>query len=349
MIPKTMTVATCYAARGIRYEETAVPEPGGDEVLVRVAYCGICPSDFRVYDGRSSQKLPLILGHEFTGWIAKVGANVSRLRVGDRVVVNPGQPCYTQCPACLRGFPNKCMNIQTGGGGGGLGQYRLSKEGAIFPLRPATDMIAASFAEPLACVLHGQGRASIRTGSLVVVVGSGPIGLLHMMSAKRSGARVIMSEPHPGRLATAAKLGADVTVDPSKQDLASIVRAESDGWGADAVIVAVGNKAATEAAVRLLGIQGTIILFAGMYPNLPIEMDSNLIHYSEINITGSSDYADPEFFQSLGFIERGLIDTQKLVSHVLPFERIVEGMEIVRQASSLKVVIQVNRAQEDKS
>jgi L-iditol 2-dehydrogenase len=274
---------------------------------------------------------------------------VSRLRVGDRVVVNPGQPCYTQCPACLRGFPNKCMNMQTGGGGGGLGQYRLSREAAIFPLRPATDMIAASFAEPLACVLHGQGRARIRPGSLVVIVGSGPIGLLHMLSAKRSGARVIMSEPHPKRLAAAAKLGADVAVDPSKQDLPALVRAASDGWGADAVIVAVGNKAATEASVRLLGIQGTIILFAGMYPNRPIELDSNFIHYSEVNITGSSDFADPEFFKSVGFIERGLIDTRQLVSHVLPFERIVEGMEIVRQASSLKVVIQVNRAQEDES
>jgi len=127
------------------------------------------------------------------------------------------------------------------------------------------------------------------------------------------------------------------------------VRAESDGWGAEAVIIAVGNKAASEAAVRLLGIQGTIILFAGMYPNLPLEMDSNFIHYSEVNITGSSDYADPEFYQSVSFIERGLIDTRKLVSHVLPFERIAEGMEIVRQASSLKVIIQVNQSQEDKS
>lgn len=344
-----MTVATCYGARDIRYDEAAVPEPAADEVLVRVAYCGICPSDFRVYDGRSSQKLPLILGHEFTGWIAKAGAAVSRLHVGDRVVVNPGQPCYTQCPACLRGFPNKCTNMQTGGGGGGLGQYRLSKEAAIFPLKPSTDMVAASFAEPLACVLHGQGRARIKPGSLVVVVGSGPIGLLHMLSAKRAGARVIVSEPHPDRLAVAARLGADVAVDPSKQDLPAIVRAESDGWGAEAVIIAVGNKAASEAAVRLLGIQGTIILFAGMYPNLPLEMDSNFIHYSEVNITGSSDYADPEFYQSVSFIERGLIDTRKLVSHVLPFERIAEGMEIVRQASSLKVIIQVNQSQEDKS
>jgi L-iditol 2-dehydrogenase len=204
-------------------------------------------------------------------------------------------------------------------------------------------LIGASFAEPLACVLHGQKRAHIRPGALVVVVGSGPIGLLHMLSAKVASARVIVSEPHRSRLAQATKLGADVAVDPTQQDLAEIVRSESGGWGADAVIVAVGNKVASEGAMRLLGMQGTLVLFAGMYPNVPLQVDSNFVHCSEINITGSSDYSHAEFLESVSFMERKLIDTTKLASHVLPFDQVEQGMQIVRQATSLKVIIEVNR------
>jgi len=337
-----MTVAVCRAANHIHYEQVPVPQPAADEVLVGIAYCGICPSDFRVYDGRSPERLPLILGHEFTGWVQQVGSGVTRLRVGDRVVVNPAEPCYTHCPACLRGLPNKCVHMHAGGGGGGLAQFRIARQSSVLQLKPNTDLIGASLAEPLACVLHGQKRAHIRPGRLVVVVGSGPIGLLHLLSAKLAGARVIVSEPQPSRLAHAARLGADVTVDPTRRDLAEIVRSESGGWGADAVIVAVGSKTASEGAMRLLGMQGTLVLFAGMYPNVPLQLDSNLVHYSEISITGSSDYSHAEFVESVALIERGLIDTTRLVSHVLPFDQIEQGMQIVRQASSLKVVIEVS-------
>jgi len=127
MTRTTMTMAMCHAANDIRYEQVPIPQPAADEMLVRIAYCGICPSDLRVYDGRSSQKLPLILGHEFTGWVQQVGTGVTRLRVGDRVVVSPAEPCYTQCPACLRGLPNKCAHMHAGGGGGAWASSGLPK------------------------------------------------------------------------------------------------------------------------------------------------------------------------------------------------------------------------------
>jgi len=245
MTRTTMTVAVCHAANDIRYQQVPIPQPAADEVLVRIAYCGFCPSDFRVYDGRSSQRLPLILGHELTGWVEQVGTGVTRLSVGDRVVVNPAEPCYT-VSGPPEGPPEQVRAHARWWGRGGLGQFRIAKESSILQLKPSTDLIGASFAEPLACVLHGQKRAHIRPGALVVVVGSGPIGLLHMLSAKVAGARVTVSEPYPSRLAQATKLGADVAVDPTQQDLAEIVRSESGGWGADAVIMAVGNKVASE-------------------------------------------------------------------------------------------------------
>lgn len=343
MTRRTMLATVCYGANDIRYEQMDIPDLAADEVLVRVAYCGICPSDFRVYDGRSSQPLPIILGHEFTGWIDEIGTRVTRFQAGDRVVVNPADPCHTRCAPCVRGLTNKCQSVQAGGGGGGLAQYRVAKDANVFPLKPTTDMMAATFVEPLSCVLHGQGRARIKSGSLVLIVGSGPIGLLHMLSAQSAGARVIVSEPHAKRLEAAVRLGANLAVNPTQQDLAEVIRRESDGWGADAIIVAVGNKAAIEGAMPLLAMQGTVVLFAGMYPKVPIMLDPNLIHYSEINITGSSDYTDQDFYQSLTFIEKGIVDTGKLISDILPFERVADGMAIVRTADKLKVIIQVNR------
>lgn len=341
---RKMRSAVCYGPGDIRIEEIPVGELAAGEVLVRVAYCGICPSDFRVYDGRSSQKLPMTLGHEFSGWVEEIGPGVTRLGVGDPVVVDPAEKCYTECPACRRGITNKCSEVQVGGGGDGFAEYRVAKEAHVYRLRPTTNLVAASFAEPLACVLHGQHRAGVGLGSATVVVGSGPIGLLHVMTAKAAGAKVIVSEVQPARLAAAAELGADVTVDPMKQDLAEVVQRETDGWGADAAIVAVGNQAAIEGAIGLLGLQGTVVLFAGVYPNVPISLDPNFIHYSEVNVTGSSDYTDPDFFEAVTSIENGTVNTRKLVSDILPLERIVEGMEIVRSAEKLKIVIQVNRA-----
>ena len=337
-----MKSAVCYGPDDIRLERVPVPELAADEVLVRVAFCGICPSDFRVYDGRSSHKLPMILGHEFSGWVEEIGPGVTRLAVGDPVVVDPADKCYTECPPCLRGITNKCSGVQVGGGGDGFAEYRVAKEARVYRLSPTTDLVAASLAEPLACVMHGQHRAGVGLGSVIVVVGSGPIGLFHLMAAKSAGAKVIVSEVQPTRLAAAAELGADVTVNPAKQDLAQVVKQETGGWGANAVIVAVGNKAAIEGAVGLIALQGTVVLFAGVYPNVPISLDPNFVHYSEVNVTGSSDYTDQDFFEAVTFIEDGTIDTRALVSDILPLERVVEGMEIVRSARQLKVVIQAN-------
>jgi L-iditol 2-dehydrogenase len=163
------------------------------------------------------------------------------------------------------------------------------------------------------------------------------------MAAKNAGARVIVSEVQPTRLVAAAGVGADVTVDPTERDLAEVVRQETGGWGANAVIVAVGDKAVTESAMKLLAVQGTIVLFAGMYPNVPIALDSNFIHYSEVNVTGSSDYTDQDFFEAVTFIENDTIHVREVVSDILPLERVVEGMELIRSAKTLKVVIQVNQ------
>lgn len=334
-----MKAAICYGLKDIRIEDVKVKDLGPDEVLVKIAYCGICPSDVRVYNGFSSKKLPAILGHEYTGWVEKVGEKVDDIKIGTRVVVDPGQKCYTRCSPCKRGYTNKCKNMSDAYDG--FAEYNVTRRMNVYPLKDTTSMLAAALCEPLACVLHGQKQAKIQPGSVVVIIGAGPIGLLHVQTSKFLGAKVIASDVIKQRLAIAKEVGADITVNPNEEDLSEIVENATDGWGADAVIIAVGRPEIIEQSVKLVGIGGSIVIFAGVYPNTSVAINPNLIHYQEINITGSSDYTDQDFIEALKLIEEGYVDTEKLVTDILPLEQVAYGMELVKSSERLKVVINV--------
>ncbi len=334
-----MKAAVCYGQGDIRIEDVKLKELEADEVLVKIAYCGICPSDVRVYNGLSSKKLPAILGHEYTGWIEKVGKNVDDIEVGTRVVVDPGKKCYTRCLPCKRGYTNKCMNMTDAYDG--FAEYNVTRRMNVYPLKDTTSMLAAALCEPLACVLHGQKQAKVGPGSVVAVIGAGPIGLLHVQVSKYLGCKVISSDINKKRLEIAKEFGADITADPAIEDLKKVVADATDGWGVDAVIIAAGRPEIVEQSLDLVGIGGSIVIFAGIYPDTPVALKPNLIHYQEINITGSSDYTDQDFIEALKLIEEGNVDTEKLVSDVLPLEKVAYGMELVKSGKGLKVVINV--------
>jgi L-iditol 2-dehydrogenase len=335
-----MRVAVCYGKEDIRIEEREIQKPGPEEVLVKIAYCGICPSDRRVYKGLSSMKLPVVLGHEFVGRVEAVGKQVSGLEIGSRVAVDPVQRCHTlKCQACQKGYNNKCVAMATAFNG--FAEYHLTRAANVFPLKETTDLLAATMTEPLACVLHGQKKARVEAGSVVLIVGAGPIGLLHLQAAKFAGSSVIVSDISPGRLETALGFGADHVVNPGEEDLEKVVSEASGSWGADAVIVAASVSRAIEESAQLLAVDGTIVLFAGVRSQTQIMLDPNLIHYREINITGSSDYTDVDFVKALRFIEGGYIDTKKLITDILPLENLKQGMELMATGDRLKVLIKV--------
>jgi len=335
-----MKAAVCYGKEDIRIEETKVRGLGPNDVLVKIAYCGICPSDLRVYSGKSSLKYPIILGHEFTGWIEDKGIGVNNMEIGTRVVVDPCDRCYTACEPCRRGYTNKCRSVTSGYEG--FAEYYVTSSMYVHPLKDSTDMIAASLTEPLACVIHGQKQAKVVPGSTVLIVGAGPIGLLHVMVSKFFGAKVISSDISDDRLQVASKFGADITINPLNRDLSEVVMEETEGWAADSIIIAAGKPEIIEQTVGLIGIGGTMVIFAGIYPETPIRLSPNLIHYQEINITGSSDYTDMDFIQSLKMIEEGHIDTKALVTDVLDLKDIGRGMSLVRSGNRLKVVIKIS-------
>ncbi|NOX63002.1 MAG: alcohol dehydrogenase catalytic domain-containing protein [Chloroflexi bacterium] len=315
-------------------------EVGDDDVLVKVAYTGICPWDVRAFSGKSSVAFPRVLGHETSGHVAAVGKNVTHVQVGQPVVADFIVKCGV-CRACRRGRPNRCQNPTYQQFGGGYADYVRLPAKNIYPLKPETSLKAAAFMEPLACVWRGQRMLQLQPGDVALVVGVGPIGLMHAQVARRFGARVIASDVLPERLQKARELGADWVVNPQETDLKTFVQEITEGWGLDAAVVAVGSARLVEQTLTLLAPGGRLNIFAGVYPRDELRIDPNLIHYGEYVLTGSADSAPEDMQRALDLIEGGLVNTESLISHVLPLEELGRGFELVKHREGLKIMIEV--------
>jgi L-iditol 2-dehydrogenase len=173
----------------------------------------------------------------------------------------------------------------------------------------------------------------------VAIIGAGPIGLIHMQLAKHAGARVIVSELIPERLEKAEELGADALIQAGQTDPVERVKELTDGYGADAVIVAVGARRALVQALDMAAIGGAVNFFAGVYPTLTLDLDPNLIHYRQIRLTGSHDYTPYHFRTALRFIETQTVKVAPLVSHQLPLAQTKEGFDVVAGQQGFKVMI----------
>jgi L-iditol 2-dehydrogenase len=316
-------------------------ELGDDDVLVQVAYTGICPWDVRAFTGKSSVPFPRVLGHECAGRVAAVGANVKQLEIGQAVTADFIVKCG-QCAACRRGLPNRCRRPIYQQFGGGYADYIRIPQRNIYPVKPTTSLKAAAFMEPLACVVRGQNMLQIEPGETQIVIGLGPIGLMHMQVARAFGARVIAVDLIEARVQKARELGATWAVNAQEVDLAAYVKEVTDGWGADTAVIAVGSARLVEQTLPMLAPGGRLNIFAGTYPKDELHIDPNLIHYGEYILTGSADSTPQDNFQALKLIEDGLVDTESLISHLLPLEELGHGFELVKNAQGLKVMMEIN-------
>jgi len=342
MTEKTMRAMWCEEPQKLELRQIPIHEVGDDDVLVKVAYAAICPWDVRAFSGlKKSVKFPRLLGHEMSGTVAAVGKNVKNLAVGQRVVPDLIKKCG-MCKACLTGRPNKCQNVVFMQFGGAYADYVCVPQRNIHTLRSGTSLKAAAFMEPLACVTRGQNMLNLYPGEVELVVGLGPIGLMHMQVAQAFGARVIASDPIADRRAKALELGADLAVDPTSEDLAEAVQSFTDGWGAEAAVITVGSARLVEQLIPVMAPGGRLNIFAGIYPQDTLQIDPNIIHYQELILTGSADSTPIDMNHALEFIQNGQVDTESLISHLLPLEDLGKGLEIVKNREGLKVMIEVN-------
>jgi L-iditol 2-dehydrogenase len=263
-------------------------------------------------------------------------------------MIAPNMGCG-HCPQCISGANNLCPNYQAVGltMDGGFAQYmrvpaQALLQGNVMPVRADLDPAVAALIEPLACVLRGQRALGIRAGDAVLVLGAGPIGMMHIKLARLSGARrVLVSEPNPLRLELASRAGADRAINPAAEDLAAAVSEETGGQGADAIIVATAVHAAQEIAPRLAAIGGRINFFGGLPKDRPtITFDANLVHYRELIVTGTTACSTDDCRRSAEIVNSGRLDLSDLISGRFPLARAAEAFAAAEDGRSLKIVLE---------
>jgi L-iditol 2-dehydrogenase len=345
-----MLAAVYHGANDLRLEQVQTPEAGPGEILIQVLSASICGTDLRILHG-AHRMFPSgtvrIPGHEVVGNVAAMGAGVSGYRVGERVFIAPNWGCG-HCRQCVTGNSNRCASYGAIGvtRDGGFAQFVLVPavavtQGCVMPVSESVDPSAAALIEPFACVLRGQDALHIQPGELVVVMGAGPIGQMHVRLARlRGAARIPVSETNGLRREQILPAGADRVVDPSVEDLEKVVSEESGGLGADVIIVAAPVHAAQEQAMRLAGIGGRINFFGGLPKDKPfIQFDSNLVHYKELLVTGTTACSTADCRRSAEIISSGRVDLSSLVSMRFPLERALEAFVAAEDRTALKVVI----------
>ena len=346
-----MLAAVYHGPNDLRVEHVPVPQIGLGELLIQVKSASICGTDLRIFHGNHRMYAPgtiRIPGHEVVGTIAAIGNDLSGFEVGQRVFIAPNMGCG-HCLQCVSGNNNLCANYDAVGVtmDGGFAEYmrvpaNSVQQGNVITISQDVDPAVAALMEPFACVLRGQNALHIQPGETVLVVGAGPIGVMHTKLARVRGAgRVIVSEPLVNRAAQARRMGADRVVNPLEEDLQAVIDQESGGRGADVVIVAAPVHAAQESALKLAAIGGRINFFGGLPKDRPtINLDSNLVHYKELVITGTTACSTHDCWQAAQIVNSGLIDLSDLVSQRFPLREAVQAFAAAEDRQSLKIVLE---------
>jgi L-iditol 2-dehydrogenase len=346
-----MLAAVYHGPNDLRVEKVPVPIIGKGELLVKVICASICGTDLRIFHGNHRLYMPgtvRIPGHEVVGTIADVGVDLKNYSVGQRVFCAPNTGCG-HCLQCITGNNNLCANYDAIGvtSNGGFAEYiripaNSVQQGNVIPVSESVDPAVAALMEPFACVLRGQNALHINPGEVVLIMGAGPIGVMHTKLAKARGAgRVIVSEPIPDRAVQARRMGADRVVDPSSENIKSVLNEESQGRGADVIIVAAPVHAAQESALDLAAISGRINFFGGLPKDHPtINFNSNLVHYKELVITATTACSTADCWQATQIVNSGLVDLSDVISQRFPLKDAGMAFAAAEDRKSLKIVLE---------
>lgn len=336
-----MKAAVYYGPGDIRWEEVEDPQCGPDDAIIKVKACGLCGTDVKTYRrGHPMFKPPVILGHEFSGEIVDIGANINNCSIGDRVVVAPYVPCGS-CAMCRLGEFELCESkIKIGGA---FTQYvkvnREVVEKGMFIIPDNLEFTQATLVEPLACCLNALDDFNLHSGDTVLIVGAGPMGLINLETVKSSGAaKILVAEMHEERLSKAVELGA-IGLDPSKEDISTRVMDITKGVGVDVLIIAVGLSEVAEKYIPLVRKGGRVNLFGGFPSGSTIALDPNLLHYNQVVLTGSFGFTPHYIEKALYMISEGRIDLTGVITHKMKMEDIEKAIKLAIKQEALKVIL----------
>jgi len=349
-----MLAAVYRGINDVRLETVPVPAIGPGELLLKVHTCGVCGTDLKKI-ATGSHSAPRIFGHETSGVVAAVGAGVHIFQPGDRVVVFHHIPCR-ECYYCRHKTFAQCLTYKKVGctagfeaSGGGFAEYVrvmdwIVEHGTV-KIPDGVSFEQACFVEPVNTCLKGIEALRLERGETVLAIGQGPIGIILSVLARRAGATVITSDLYPERLKISKSLGFERTIDASQQDAVRSVREQTEGRGADAVILAVGSNALIRPAMEAARPGGRILLFAQTQRG-EVVVDPAAICVDEKALLGSYSASVDLQRESVRFVMDREMDLERLISHRFPLQEGVRALQLAAnpQPSSMKVVIQPGAA-----
>lgn len=319
------------------------PVVGPDSILIEVAYAGICGTDLHIMKGEWKCNTPVILGHEFCGHIADVGANIKGLRKGDRVVAgNPASTCGA-CYHCRDGNALMCKQRISMGYmiNGAFAKYVAVGKENIHRIPDEVSLEEAALCEPLSVAVRAMTeRFSIHAGDRVLVSGVGPVGLLCMAVAKAEGATTILCgiDNDKQRLACGRSMGADLTVNVEKENVEAIVKDQTDGRGVDVAVECAGAAASLATCFQTVRKEGTVVQ-VGIYSK-PFQVDFDQIVMNELQVYGVYGFVWSSWEKSLVLLRDKKVDVRPVITHKLPLSQWEEGFENIRNGSGIKVLLQ---------
>lgn len=339
-----MKAAVYFAKNDLRVVDVPVPVCRPKEVRIKVAYCGVCGTDHHIFHGDGgAAPVPsgTIIGHEFSGIVDSVGSEVTKFKLGDRVSADPNDWCG-ECYFCLNGMAHFCTNMKGYGTTwpGGFAEYVCVPEKQVYHLPDQLSLKSGSQCETTSCCVNGIDLCRIKAGANVLVIGAGPIGLMMLQLARSCGAgKVIVSEIVEEKRVLAAKLGADVVVDPLHENLEDIMRAECDNL--DCVIEAAGTKVTQDTAIAVAGKGCTVMLFGLVAPDTTISVKPFEIFNRELKITSS--FINPyTFSRAINLLAQQKLRLEDIITDIVPLEEIGKVFTDPYYRKRGKVLISMN-------
>jgi L-iditol 2-dehydrogenase len=341
MSNKKMKAQLFYGPGDVRFEETDIPKVGPGEALVKIKSALTCGSDLKTYKrGHPTMIVDgSVFGHECSGDIVELGKGVEGFTIGDRVVAINSAPCF-KCYYCKLERYSMCENIVYNNGA--YAEYIKVPYNILaintMKIPEHIEYSSAALLEPLACAVHGIDESNITEGDMVAVNGAGPIGLFFVALAKLKGAIVISTDLSDERLKVAQELGADLIVNATKVDdqIAAVKELTEGGRGVDVAIEATGFPKVWEMTILMARKGGTVNLFGGCASGTSINIDTQLLHYSELTIKGVYHTTPYHVKKAFKLIEKGLFDTRKFITADMPLSQLVDALELMSKQKGIK-------------
>jgi len=346
-----MKAAMMVAPQKIIMGEKDIPEFGDDDVLVNIKHVGICGADLEFYEngaiGAWVLEFPHTIGHEPAGVIAEVGKNVTNVKVGDKVAIEPGKPCFA-CATCLQGKYNLCSKmafmsvpVKFGGAPGAFCEYVAWPANLVFKVPDNIDTAEACLAEPLAVGIHSVSQSGIKFGQSAAIIGCGCIGLCVAMTLKAQGITdVYVCDLSPARLEKAKEIGVAAAFNAGEVDAVAAIL-EASGGGADVVYECTGTQAGVDAAIQLLSMGGRL-QFVGLYAEAKQQVDLNGLIFKEASTSSTFRYRF-NYPTAVSGIASGTTPIGKIISHRYPVEKLGEAIEFNAANKDIvtKIVVEI--------